>query len=879
MSSNAIFEITDCIDTIDLLNIEDGYLTCEWLPAVADWKDGGSWQSSPLSDGKRLASKSYENAVETIKLTIKGRTQDSVIAYLQSMTTMLEKAIQYWTTNWQRQPVWLKARGATESNPRYAIIKGYKIDGLANPFSQPFFGNCKSIMNQFTLVIERDHWIDQFPMTGHRIEINNLQDYTKTVQAQEVLTCSQPADNAVFYHSSGYIDTGVILGSQWGKLGLSIEEGVVRINDIGLRFPLVNIPKGSIITDAYLSIYAEWPGGDEEELLLQFDVRGELTPNANIFDDSYTNYINRLINQTINHVNIRSEGDTWTNPSNYTPIFGIGGIIQELINQYGWVSGNAIVLFLNSYPPDFPNNVENYRDFGFFNLGAPPILYINYTPPPVILSAGHEDTDTGNVYISNKHALAHLTHIYYNDIGVGYSSNLIEDALPWNLLPAVPAVGDEICFGIANSVPNYGPFHSIAFNLSTAGVGITLQWYVYSATYGWVYVNSITDKSVSLTETGECIINLSTGTISPVALNGITGYWCKAIVSAVTGVASPPVQATRAIYTVVAPFVDIDGLNINGEIPALARIRTKSIENIYSTNVIIGARSKSRGEDFTPYLNYSDRQFRDGIIAIGSLEDNSETPTGRCMYFTKTTLQEEWYSSQPIMIITNPLSSKYQGVFHAYLRVKQTTGDFGDFTIRLTYSVNGMVSFTKCPPSLIPSQSGAHGTSVIDCGIINLETSSLGYGDYLETIHFYIDLKHNVATESTVEIIDLILMPCDEWMGAYKSRAKGYTLASLRLGGILDADAIGNPRLSRAILRADNEIDVGELNEQFVSEYIKMTGGGPFLQVNSDQRLWFLTLAEIEDAEGNTYYVSDANAVYSIRVYIANRYLTMRGAI
>lgn len=295
--------------------------------------------------------------------------------------------------------------------------------------------------------------------------------------------------------------------------------------------------------------------------------------------------------------------------------------------------------------------------------------------------------------------------------------------------------------------------------------------------------------------------------------------------------------------------------------------------------MIVGSRSLSRGENFSPYLNFSDVQIQNGVTAYGNFTDDTETPTGRCAYFLNSLLAEDWYTDYPLLTITYPTTSQYQGTFHAYLRVKQIVGNYGDFTVRLKYSINGLTTETKCPASLIPNSNGGQALNVIDCGIIALGTNSFGYGDSINTIQFRLELKHNVATASTVEVVDLILMPCDEWIGAYKAPSMGYTTVSLNFANVLDVDAVGNPRLPRAILRLSNEVDAGELNEQFISDYIKMTRGGPFLQVNADQRLWFTTFSESEDNLGNHYMTAYPSAVYDVRVYIANRYLTMRGAI
>ena len=64
----AILKITDGATTIDLLNKDSGFLLSEWTPAIADFKDGGIFQNSPLATGRRLVAYRYVNTIETMQL-------------------------------------------------------------------------------------------------------------------------------------------------------------------------------------------------------------------------------------------------------------------------------------------------------------------------------------------------------------------------------------------------------------------------------------------------------------------------------------------------------------------------------------------------------------------------------------------------------------------------------------------------------------------------------------------------------------------------------------------------------------------------------------------------------------------------------------------
>lgn len=872
MSSNSILKITDCLSDIDFLDTRNGFLVCEWIPSVAQLKNGGVWQSSPLVDGKRLASRNFDNAVETFTLTIRSSDQDAVIKYIQSLTTMLEKATSYWTTAWQKQPVWLEARGATETNIRYAVIKGYKIEELANPFSQPFFNGCKSLVREFVLVLERDHWLDQIPGTAHRIEINNLHNGTYPSYANVLsVYVSQHADDALFMNNSDGTNT-VDINSILGKFGQEISTGTYFHS--GLRFPSVTIPQGSTITMARLivSVPSESPPEEYERVFV--NITGELTPNAALFNNSYTDHHERTLHGTDANISFVSPANGWSDAGTFQSIWGLESIIQEIVNQNAWVSGNALAIYIWGWPET--NNADSYRVFGNFGGAYNPSLQIYYTTPLGNYTAGREDTDTGKVYVSNKGVRAQLTHIFYNDTGTGFSGNLIGTALPWTLLPAVPANGDEIYFGVSNAVPNYGPLGALAFDILTPSAGYTLNWSFSNNAGGWYSGDAYSDTSKDLSEAGEGYVKTFMYSPGPLAVNGVTGYWIKATVANVSGGTTPPVQKTRPIYTIITPFVDVDSSNIKGEIPALARIRIESslCPNEKASDVIVGARSKSRGEDFTAYLNFSDVQNPLGMFAVGSFVDDSIAPTGRAVRVIRSGIDTDWFDPGAYIYIDNTLSGQYQGAFHAYLRVKAISGSSGDFDVRFKYSINISEASIYSDSTSIFNYASLDKITVVDCGIVNFGTVSLGYDDNLGTINFGVEVRHNVAPATTLDIIDLILIPCDEWLGAFRSPVIEFTKNLFSPGYVLDIDGTGNPRSSRALLRMNNEDVTGELSEQFIAEFIKMTRGGPYLQINSDQRLWFTSFYDTV-AYGLQAFPS---ATYSVRAYVTNRYLTMRGS-
>ena len=71
--------ITDGTTTVNLLNRISGYVLSAWRPVVAGYKRGGVHQQSPITDGRRLVSKYFDNAIETFILKALDASQDELI--------------------------------------------------------------------------------------------------------------------------------------------------------------------------------------------------------------------------------------------------------------------------------------------------------------------------------------------------------------------------------------------------------------------------------------------------------------------------------------------------------------------------------------------------------------------------------------------------------------------------------------------------------------------------------------------------------------------------------------------------------------------------------------------------------------------------------
>jgi len=883
--SNPLLRITDGTDHVDFLDITHGYLLDNWIPAIAQYKGDGVWQNSPLADGRRLAMRQFDNAVETFKLKLSAADQDRAITYVQDLLAMLEKAVAFWTSHWQGQVVWLEARGPNETNTRYAAIKGYKIDSLSNPYKQPFFNSCQLIaMDDFTLVIERDHWQDIEPGSDTCVEADTMQDFDN---GQTIVSETYPVT------ASGhdiYVDKDAQAG--WSDnirnpLGIFPPDSIPA--EVGLIFSGVTVPQGAHIWAAYLEVVASDTSSDDT-YPMDIVIHGEdvdtavqwgAVPTESV--DLFTDYMYRKkYNHTDASVVYTSPADSWHTDGEVQYIYGLEDIVQEIVDRDGWVSGNALALFLGYNIPE-----ECYDDHGgldsrpFYSFDDttydPPKLHIYYYID-VPEEAGREATCDGNTYIANKHNRAQLTHIYYYDDSLtAWSGNLLGAAKPTDLLPAVPEDDDELYFGITTDVASSGPFDSLATDLGTPSRNIVYTYYYCTNAVGpvWTELAVYGNSQFDLGDEQLVFWDQPTNWVA-CDVNGVTGFWIRIVVDVSAGFVVPT-QDNRDVFTVITPYLNIDSAQVPGEIAALARIILEGRETKHTytpDTVMVALRSLSRGDRFTPFINISDKQNEIGIVlnypADGAMSDASYTPTGRLFTWDYTGATADWV----IMLIVSfdsTLAREYRGSFHAYVRVK-TAAVNEDFKIRLACrSSMGSAPIYSEEVRPIPTTTAVE-TQIFDMGIINLgQNTAFTDSDVIEGARIDIEYFQDDAGNIVTYYYDLILLPVDEWIGTYHIDSLQYKLENEYY---LDIDATRNPRNSRCLLRRyyNGYIGLPPYDPYVIGEWNRQSRGGPYLQANADQRLWFFSFSQFEFS-----YILSWRNKYIGHVYRASRYLSMRG--
>jgi len=105
-------------------------------------------------------------------------SQDALIHATQKLRRLLDKAQQYWTTDWQDAPVYIEAKASMETNTRYALISQGSLQVDDNYYAQPFLQpGCVAAMDEMLLVMERGHWTGNVPGTSTALTLNTEHFY------------------------------------------------------------------------------------------------------------------------------------------------------------------------------------------------------------------------------------------------------------------------------------------------------------------------------------------------------------------------------------------------------------------------------------------------------------------------------------------------------------------------------------------------------------------------------------------------------------------------------------------------------------------------------------------------------------------------------
>ncbi len=300
--------------------------------------------------------------------------------------------------------------------------------------------------------------------------------------------------------------TFINLSSSWQfQLDAEIIVGYYSASDLkgggGFKFSAVTIPPSAVITNAYLSICA--PGNNANDTVnSRITGNKELNPSNFSTIADYKSRRGTVVGGADNSKLTTAQvdwdaiehfvGNTWYNSPD------IKTIIQELIDQTGWLSGNAMALFWDDHEArGTQSNSVNRRSYS--RIAYPlrsAILHVEYqtygvidityngtwlTYPKIIITGPINDLIITNLDTGEK------LEFDYNipsgrvvTIDLSYGVKTIEDDLGTNLLGALTPDSDLATFHIAPDPEVPGGLNHISFAGSGESAGVTqteIQFY------------------------------------------------------------------------------------------------------------------------------------------------------------------------------------------------------------------------------------------------------------------------------------------------------------------------------------------------------------------------------------------------------------------
>ena len=201
---------------------------------------------------------------------------------------------------------------------------------------------------------------------------------TTIISGRAVANEGNIAEEDITTGMPGVVET---LNTAGSDLELTSDSDEGKHQMIGIRFPDMDIPENSTI----LSASIEFTCDEEQSSAVTITFKGESRGNAPLFHGIDGNVSNRQT--TIASVDWAS--DDWEKGETHKCL-NLESIVQEIVNNNGWVPGNSIAFIASS--DDYPNHrtVENDSSSG-------PILTVTFQPNISTIVSDRAVASEGNI--------------------------------------------------------------------------------------------------------------------------------------------------------------------------------------------------------------------------------------------------------------------------------------------------------------------------------------------------------------------------------------------------------------------------------------------------------------------------------------------------
>jgi hypothetical protein len=200
-------------------------------------------------------------------------------------------------------------------------------------------------------------------LTADDGDLNTFDNLTVIVNAAGSARIQDVRVSASGDDAEEYIDSGAV---NLNSRDLEMAESNVRNRLVGMRFNGLNIPKDATITQAYLQFQVN----ESNSEMAHLKITGEATENASTFTTARRNISSRIKTAA----EVEWEPGPWNTPGEAGPDQqspNIVSVIQEIVSQSGWSSGNSLAIIISG------DGVRSAESFNGNPAGAS-VLHVEY---------------------------------------------------------------------------------------------------------------------------------------------------------------------------------------------------------------------------------------------------------------------------------------------------------------------------------------------------------------------------------------------------------------------------------------------------------------------------------------------------------------------
>jgi len=316
--------------------------------------------------------------------------------------------------------------------------------------------------------------------------------------------------------------------------------------------------------------------------------------------------------------------------------------------------------------------------------------------------------------------------------------------------------------------------------------------------------------------------------------------------------------------------------------------------------VIVGLRSRDRGENFRAYINFggikANEQNPQGILAwrvtgASSSEIDSRAPTGeKIWYEPHAHAPDTWATRATVHFFGRETIQEYYGRYRVWVRATQTGGDLVNNYIEVRLAK----SMPASDPIVISETrrfgiEGAAGIQALDMGEISLPISGMPveilpeswFGDKLLVQAQAVGIW---GANDGLSLYDICLMPVDEWVAEFYDPSdfsgSGWLFFDSSLGRsetnlqrYIDIDSITSPKdhLVGTVQGVLPGLTRG------TAAWRVIANGEAILHPNKGQRI-HLFAERFPARDITSYFYNQPYHGYSVQAFRSARYLGGRGA-